>query len=267
MRYLSYLLGIGAVLFLLSCGENINKQNLNPEEYFAYAKKKFDHHKYFSAATEFTVIVLKFSANPIVDDAQFYLAESRFHMKEYLVAISEYQRLITDYPESPYIPEAKYKIGLCYFHMSSRPELDQEYTQKAIRAFQDFIEEYPKSKFRPEAEKFISRMRQKLAIKKMLAADTYRKMGVYDSAIIYYDIILQNYYDVPLAGDAMFWKAECQYKIKEYEKARSTFSAFISKYPSNQHVSKAKKRIKEITEILVKTKKASEQASNNGPKK
>lgn len=238
------------VALVSGCGRKVNTDAFGPDEYFEYAKKLFDNGKYVKSITEFTIIVLKFSGDPVVDDAQYYLAESHFKMDEYLIAISEYQKLINDYPESPYVPLAQFKKGLSYYEMSSRAELDQEYTRRAIREFQSFIEEYSGHELRENAEKFITELRTKLAKKKMIAANTYRKMGIYDSAIIYYDIVLEDFYDTPQAKEALYWKAECLYKLKKYNDARVTFSAYVERYPQHKNVSKARERIEAITTIL-----------------
>ncbi|NOX35977.1 MAG: outer membrane protein assembly factor BamD [Calditrichaeota bacterium] len=246
---------VGLLIWALGCSPKINKQALGPDEYFEYAKKKFDDGDYFEAATEFTVIVLKFSGNPVVDDAQYYLAESHFKMKEYLVAIAEYEKLVQDYPESPYVPLAQFKIGMSYHKLSLRPELDQEYTLKAIRQFQRFIEEYPYHELKSNAEKFIQELRAKLGKKKLMAAEIYRKMGHYPAAIIYYDIVLEEYYDTPAAAEALYWKAECQYQLHQYEEARATFTAFIEKYSQHKRVKKARERIEQITNLIAAREK------------
>ncbi len=249
MKRKSMKIGLSVFLLLLifiGCGPKINKAQLDDEAYFEYAKSLFDRGKYLNAITEFTVIVLKFSGSPVVDDAQFYLAESNFKLGDYLIAISEYEKLMNSYPESPYVEEAFYKIGLCYMKLSQRPELDQEYTYQALRYFQNFIEGYSDSKFRKEAEENIFKLRTKLARKQLLGGDIYRKMGIYESAIIYYDILLERYYDTPVAEKALFWKAECQYKLKKYDESMSNFSAFIEKYPESKLVVRAKERISEL---------------------
>lgn len=240
----------GMMLIFAACSSKINKQNLGPDEYFEYAKKKFDKGNYFDAVTEFTVITLKYSANPVVDDAQYYLAESHYKQKEYLVAISEYQKLIRDYPQSPYNILSQFKIGMAYFELSLRPELDQEYTKKAIRQFQTFIEENPEHELRENAEKYIQELREKLAEKKFLAATTYRKMGIYDGATIYYDIIIQEYYDTKPAANAYFWKADCLYKLKKFTDAQTAYSIFIEKFPEHKKVAEAKQRLGKLLEEL-----------------
>lgn len=244
------------ILFLivsLGCGKKVRTDTFGATEYFEYAKKEFDEGKYLKSITDFTIIVLKFSGDPVVDDAQYYLAESHFKQGEYLIAASEYQKLINDYPESDYVPLAQFKKGMAYYKLSSRAELDQEYTTRAIKEFQSFLEEYPNHELEKNAETYIKECRIKLSKKKMIAANTYRKMGIYDSAVIYYDIILEDYYDTPQAVDALFWKADCLYRLKKYSESRVTFSAFIEKYPKNGHVQRAKQRVEEITEILNST--------------
>ncbi|NIU01644.1 MAG: outer membrane protein assembly factor BamD [Nitrosopumilaceae archaeon] len=235
---------------LCGCGHKINKQALSADEYFEFAKQKFDNEDYLEAITEFTVITLKFSADPVVDDAQYYLAESHFEIEEYLVAISEYEKLINDYPQSPYGELAQFKIGMCYYDLSPRSELDQEYTRKALRQFNNFVEENPNHELTKNAQKFVKELRQKLAKKKMLGARTYRKMGIYDSAVIYYNIVLEEYGDLPQAKDAMYWKGECLYKMKKYKEAFSTLTVYIEKYPNHHNIADAKNRLAEISEKL-----------------
>ncbi len=249
-RGIYILLVILSMAVIVSCGKKLNKQTMGPDEYFEYAKKKFDKGDYFTAVTEFTVITLKFSANPVVDDAQYYLAESHFKQKEYLIAISEYQKLIRDYPQSPYNILSQFKIGMAYYKLSLRPELDQEYTKKAIRQFQTFIEENPTHELSDSAQKYIQELREKLAAKKNLAATTYRKMGIYDAAVIYYDLIIQQFYDTSPAVDAYYWKAECLYKMKKYPDAQAAFSVFIEKFPDHKRVKSAKSRLGSIIEEL-----------------
>jgi outer membrane protein assembly factor BamD len=257
-KYLTLIAVFTLLALLFSCGKKINKQNLTADEYFEYAKKKFDDGDYYDAVTEFNIIVLKFSGNPVVDDAQYYLAESHFKQKEYLIAISEYEKLVRDYPTSPYVVLAQFKIGMSYYEMSLRPELDQEYTQKGIRAFQVFIEEHPNHELRESADKFILELREKLARKKMIAATTYQKMGECASAVIYFNIILDEYYDTPQAVRALFLKGECLYELEDYVEAQTTFRTFIEKYPKHPLKRRAEKRFDKISEMLAEQQSASE---------
>ncbi|MEJ2537668.1 MAG: outer membrane protein assembly factor BamD [Calditrichia bacterium] len=242
----SFILLLLTVVIFAGCGSKIKKEILDANEYFEYAKGLYDKGKYLDAITEFTVIVLKFSADPVVDDAQFYLAQSHFKNEEYLIAVSEYQKVITDYPESPYVEQAFYQIGLSYSELSQRYQLDQEYTLKALRQFQNLIEAYPDGQYREDAEKQLTDLRKKLAKKQLLGGNVYRKMGIYDSAIIYYDILLEKYYDTPSAEEALYWKSVSLFKMKNYNDALTNFTAFLEKYPKSKHAEEARTKISEI---------------------
>ncbi len=262
----SGLLGL-LLIGLVSCAGRVDTSKMGPDAHFEYAKKLFDKGKYYDALTEFTILVLKYAGNPVIDDAQYFLAETQFKMKEYLVAAVEYQKLVDSYPESPYVILAEFKIGLCYYKLSLRPELDQEYTYKAIRRFQQFIEEHPNHELRQEAQRLIDELHVKLAKKKLFAGDIYRKMGRWTAAKIYYQIVLDEFFDTPVAADALYWKGEAEFALEEYEHALATLSAYVEKYPNHTYVRKARERISEIESIInsrhYKQKKAMEVGARN----
>jgi outer membrane protein assembly factor BamD len=146
--------------------------------------------------------------------------------------------------------EAFFKIGISYFNLSQRPELDQEYTIKALRQLQIFIEAYPESAYREEADQKLLALRSKMAKKQLLGGNVYRKMGIYDSAIIYYNILLEKYYDTPSAEAALYWKSTCHYKLKDYDEAMTNLSIFVEKYPKSKFSGSAKKMISKIQEKM-----------------
>jgi outer membrane protein assembly factor BamD (BamD/ComL family) len=85
-----------------------------------------------------------------------------------------------------------------------------------------------------------------MAKKQLLGGNVYRKMGIYDSAVIYYNILLEKYYDTPPAETAMYWKGICLIKLKEYEEALTNFTAFVEKYPKSKFTKDAKSKISDI---------------------
>ena len=254
------------LVFFAACGGNgMKKKEMNADAYFEYAKAKFDKGDYLDAITEFTVITLRFSNDPVVDDAQYYLAESHFKQKEYLIAVSEYQKLINDYPQSTYAVLAQFKTGLSYYNISSRPELDQEYTKKAIRSFQTFAEEHPEHELTANGEELIQKMRGKLAKKLYTNATTYRKMGENEAALVYFDIFLEKYYDTTFAPDAYYWKSEILYKLKRYEESLNYFTILVEKFPEHGNIDKAKERIGKLSMMIksAQTDAPVDEANNN----
>lgn len=179
---------------------------MTAEEHFQYAKEIFDDEDYFEAENEFRIITMRYSGTPITDDAQFYLAETYFEKEEYLIASSEYARLIRDLPQSPYVEQASFKVALCYLNLSPRPELDQKYTEKAIREFELFITDYPSSKLVSGAKKYIIELKTKLAEKLLENAYIYYKLDAFDSAMMYINLLLERYYDTNVVKNALYQK-------------------------------------------------------------
>lgn len=244
---------LAAMLILfLSCAGNKPKPNWTAKQYYEYAKKIFDDEDYLEASNQFTVVVLRYPGSNIADSAQYYLAESQFKMKEYLVAASEYEKLINNYNRSPLVPKAQYKMAECYFELSPRAALDQEYTHKAIRAFQTFIEDYPTDKLRTEADKKLALLRDKLAKKKYLSAEVYRKMRRYRAALIYFNEVLDNYYDSSWADDAMLGKIKVYIEDEQYVKARNEIEKFKQQFPD----SKLQQDMRDLASEIPKPQKA-----------
>jgi len=236
----------GLLILILSCAGNKPKPDWTAEQYFHYAKKIFDNKDYFEAANELTVAVLRYPGSAVADSAQFYLGEAQFMQKEYLVAASEYKKLLTNYSRSPLVPRAQFKLAESYFMLSPRAALDQEYTKKAIGVYQNFIEDYPTNKLRPKAEKRIALLRDKLAKKLWLSAEIYRKMRKYRAALIYYDEVLEKYYDTSWADDAMLGKIETFIDRKDYLKAHNEVDKFKEQFPMSNLQKKIPELIKEI---------------------
>ncbi len=221
------------VLTVMSCSARKPKENVSAEERLSYAMKKFIDKDYFDARKEFTVIVLNFPGHQVVDEAQFYLAECHFYMKEYILAIAEYEKLVRMLPNSEFVDDSQYKIGFSNFKLSPKYALDQNYTLKAIEELQKLTEDYPNSEYKEKAIELLGECRDKLAMKEYKNGELYRKMGFYDAAAVYFESVLQTYYDTRFARDSQFWMAECLRKEGKYDEAIVAFNQFLEKYPDS----------------------------------
>jgi outer membrane protein assembly factor BamD len=203
------------------------------EEYFEYARELYDDEDYYESANEFTIIILRYAGSSVADSAQYYLGMSHYQLEEYIISASEFSKLINNMPQSPLVPDAQFMMGMSYYEMSPRAALDQEYTNKALRAFQIFIEDYPRHGRREDVEIKLLELREKLAQKEFSNADLYRKMFRLRSSLIYYDIVLERYYDTSWADDALLGKALVYIELEEWENARENLLIFKDKFPDS----------------------------------
>ena len=67
-------------------------------------------------------------------------------------------------------------------------------------------------------------------------------MHKYKSSIIYYDIILNSYYDSDYTENAQYGKALAYLALKDIQKAREEFLLFKDKFPNSQISQKVEKQ-------------------------
>ncbi|NLP09608.1 outer membrane protein assembly factor BamD [bacterium] len=235
-----------ALFIVQSCSSKKIRANLSMTERMQLADEYFAKKRYLDARDQYRILTLSYSGSRLADKAQFYLAECHFYTKEYILSASEYERLIKMYPNSEYVDDAKYKLGYSYFKMSPKYSLDQEYTLKAIREFQEFLEEYRTSDLVPVVEKQLAECRNKLAQKQYSSAEIYYKMKYWDAAIIYFNLVLDQYFDSQYAPKAQFYLAESYRNLRKYEEAAAEYDRFIEKFPKHEWVGKAREQSKNV---------------------
>lgn len=223
-----------AGLFLLAglaaCGKNKLRANMTTEERLAYAMQLFQKKNYFDARTQFRIVTLNAPGSTIVDQAQYYLGECHYEMEEFITAAAEYEKLLRLYPQSEYLDDAQYKLGMCYFRLSPKADLDQKYTWRAIEEFQRFLDDFPRSDLKDEVVEKLNTTRNKLAKKEYGVADLYRRMAYHEAALIYFDEVINRFYDTKYYEPALFYKAEALVKLDRYEEAKGTLSLLFEKY-------------------------------------
>lgn len=234
------------VTLIIGCSGNKPKPDWIASEYYKYAKEKFNDKDYYEASNEFTVVVLRYAGSSVADSAQYYLGECHYNMDEFLISAAEFEKLINNMSRSPLVPKAQFKLADSYFELSPRPVLDQKYTEKAIREYQNFIEDYPTHELKPKAEKKISILREKLAKKKFEAAEAYRKMREFKASIIYFDIVIEKFYDSKYADNAILGKMDVYEEIEEYESLKSEYIKFKLQFPQSELLAKVESLFKSI---------------------
>ena len=173
------------------------KNNIDADLRKKYDKgiELFNKKKYVRAIEQFQYIIMNNPGSKISIDAQFYLAESKFYNEDYIEASSEYTLFIRWSTDLNKIEEAKYKIASCAVNSVNDFQKDQNETLAALNLLQEFIDEYPNSKKINECEKLVDELRNKLAKKEYETARLYLKLEKYESAIIYFNQIINEYYD------------------------------------------------------------------------
>jgi len=221
------------ILFSMRCASFKSNELVDIDVQFEKAKILLDKKKYLRAQEEFNDLVIRGTHSDLGDDSQFYLAESYFLNKEYLLAVAEYDRLIRRMGFSPYVEKSRWRVCQSYVKESPKYYKDQTNTQKALSKLQEFIDDYPNSEFKEEANTQISELRNKLAYKEYATGVLYIKMEEYQSAIMSFEFLIDNYYDTEVLEKGHVGIIRCYSLMDEFNKAESYYNDHSSKIVSN----------------------------------
>ena len=190
------------IVLLNSCAKkNVQlEEDLSPR--FEKAMKYFDKEKYSRAKDEFDYIIMADPGSKIANESQYYMAETMFQLEEYGQASIAFDRYVRFSPDYSKIEKARYRICECAINSSNSYQRDQSQTQKALEQLQMFIEDFPGSDRLNDAEEAILSLRLKLAQKDYEVGRMYLKLEEYESALVYFQSVLNHYYDTAFAEDA-----------------------------------------------------------------
>lgn len=249
MRTTSFLFII--ILVLTSCrSEQLIRPGDSLEVAFEKAMMQYNEGEYRDAAQAFETVISIGRGTDYGQEAQYYLAESYYNSKRYLLAASEYERFAQYHPNSPRREEVDFKEALCYYEISPRYRLDQSYTNRAIEEFRLYRTRYPDTERAELAAEFITELRNKLAHRDFNAADFYMRIERYESAAIYYGLVIENYPESePWAERSLVRQIEAyvlyaensvQDKQKErFEMALDSYNTYLQLFPQGENRSKA----------------------------
>lgn len=241
MQYLRnsrWLLLCAALVFLASltagCAARRTRDVLGSEEAWLKAKQLFARERYARAREILRDIALNYSGAAMIDSAQFYLGRTSFELGDYLIAADEFHRVVDQFPYSDVAGDAMYYEARSYYEEAPSYQLDQAYTHKALERFQQFLEDYASHSLSDSGYMYLNRCREKLARKEYSAAQLYHNLGEYASAILYANVVLDNYYDTAYAPAALFLKGRSYFALKDWDRARRELKAYLDGNPRDR---------------------------------
>ena len=190
-----------SILFFIGCGQKEISLEDNLRSEFDKGIELFESKKFNKAKTKFEFIVMNNPGSKFALDAQFYLAETLFELENYYESEVNYDQFARFSNDTNKVEEARYKLCLCIVNETLGYKKDQSKTKVAIIRLQEFIDDYPKSIFYDEAANEINKLRNRVAKKEYESARLYLKLGQYNSALIYLNDILLNFYDLDISDD------------------------------------------------------------------
>ena len=221
---------------MASCGSSGSatggKSESTLEQRFNDAKKAYEKQDWLDAIRMFEEIRIQAPTSPFASEASYLGAMARYKNENFTSAAVDFRAFRRNYPTSPLAARSQYMVAESYHQMSPRAELDQTYTNYAITEYQYFIRLYADGdkSLADSVEKRIVELRTKLAQKLLYSAELYLKLEDRKSSLLYFERVLDQYYDTTPAIEAQLRIAEVQAKRNKTKEAQDAISKFDAKY-------------------------------------
>ncbi|MFH1645573.1 MAG: outer membrane protein assembly factor BamD [Candidatus Omnitrophota bacterium] len=134
--------------------------------------------------------------------AQFRIGELYKQLEFYDEARDAFQKIVEDYPDSELSPEAKFQVAICASNASGKSGYDQKLTKVAIEEFEEFAKAYPDSDLVKKAEEEKRVLSSKRVDSYLKIAKFYERSGKIESAILYYNKVVEESPDSEVAAQA-----------------------------------------------------------------
>lgn len=205
----------------------------------ARAIAKFEKRRYIDAQTILMDVKLNCSGNENMDTVLYYLALSYMRQKKFIEAQGEFEQLTREFTQSAFAVESEYRVGYCDFMNAPLADLDQNATRDAIRKLQDFMDANQDSPFGDSAKACIETGISKLAEKEFLNARFYEKSNRFESAVVYYRIVIDEFPQTAFANKSRLGMAEALYKLNRQTEALGAIDDLLTSSPDAETKEKA----------------------------
>ncbi|MGB0428076.1 MAG: outer membrane protein assembly factor BamD [Flavobacteriales bacterium] len=188
---------LGALVFLSSCGGEYAKvlKSTDSNYKLAMANTYFQKGDCYKSSPLYDELLKLHKGTAKSERLYFQLAASHYCEGDYMLASYYFGNYERNFPRSARRIEANYYIGKCYEALSPDPELDQEYTKKAIEHYQSFLSTYPTSDYDEEVRASLTDMQDKLLKKEADITLLYLKTEKFKPAIRAINLFLQKHSD------------------------------------------------------------------------
>lgn len=184
------------------------------------------------------------SRDSIAVRARFLQAECNFRDQEYLEAARQFRRVVDEAPTSSLAPYALLRAGDAQAALWKRPELDPTYGDNAVNTYRELVSRFPNSPAAQRAVLKLNALSEEFAEKEYKNAEYYRRLGAFDSAILYYKNLVAAYPQTPHAGKALVKLVEVYDKLDYTEEMQEICGHLRQFYPDEQD---AEDRCEKIT--------------------
>ncbi len=233
-------------LIFIGCSNGMTKilKNPDPEFKLRIAEQYFVKKKYNKAQQVYVDIIPFFKTGKEFEDIYYKYAYCAWYQQDYLNAENLFKTYLQSFPNSTKAEEVDYMRAYCFYKQSSKPELDQTNTIKAMGMMQTFINTHPGSERIKDANDIIDICRVKLEVKDFKSAQLYYDVGQFRAAGVAFSSLLNSYPESQNADQyklmiirSYFRFAELSVEEKKperFEQVINECNEFVDRFPESK---------------------------------
>jgi outer membrane protein assembly factor BamD len=206
---------------------------MTEEELYLVAIEKYEEEEWQDVIRALDRWLLTFGSSDRAPDARLLLAHANYGKGDFLTARSEYMRFLDRYSGSADAPVAALGVCRSLASLAPLPNRDQAYTNDALSICRNVVVDYAGSPQAVEAADLANRMRLVLAEKEYLVADFYFRRQLFDSAIKYFEFVVQLYPETEWAPQALLGLYLSNQAIGYDDLAEEARERLVAQYPDS----------------------------------
>ncbi|MGE0160045.1 MAG: outer membrane protein assembly factor BamD [Gemmatimonadales bacterium] len=226
-------LGLSILPLLVACGGGDPYQGMDADQLYRMAEVELAEGDADNAVEVLERLHVSFGDWQRIPDAGLLLARAHYENDDYLTARSEYRRFLDRFAANPRAPEAA--VGECraLAQLAPAPQRDQAYTEEAINVCGNVVVDYPGTPAATEAGQLRADLRRTMAEKEYLNGNHYFRRRQYDSAIIYYQFVIDLYPETEFAPQALLGLVRANEAIGYSDLAEDARTQLLQDYPDS----------------------------------
>ena len=220
-----------------ACASAPRFQGLTAPDLYALGQREFEERDFDEAAEALDRLILSFPSFEQIADARLLLARAYFEDEQFLIASDEFRRFLERHGGHPRAAEAA--LGVCHSQaaLSPIPQRDQLYTEQAATVCRNVVTDYRGTPQAAEAEAIVNDMRAKLARKEYENGDFYFRRGGMESAVVYWEIVVEQYADTEWAPRALLGIIRAYEEIGYEDMVDDYRLQLLNSYPDSEEAS------------------------------
>jgi outer membrane protein assembly factor BamD len=220
-------------LSLIACGGGDPYQGLTADDLYRIAENELAEGNDENAVEALERLHVSFGDWPRLPEAGLLLARAHYEGDDYLTARAEYRRFLDRF--AAHAGAADAAVGECrsLAALAPAPQRDQGYTEEALTVCGNVAVDYARTPQAEESAGLRAGLRRTMAEKEYLNANHYFRRRQYDSAIIYYQFVVDLYPETDLAPQALLGLYLSNQAIGYADLAEEARTRLLQEYPDS----------------------------------